>query len=204
MIRFNLEKNKLRVEQITKSYTIYLDTCVFDDIAQNLNWKNRLANIFSKKSLTLLLSLFSIIESVKKDDVNQFRKFIELIKKFDYGLINANFFDVISKENNKQPMPAFPEKELLIFIEDNKNQINPFDLESFFKEIWKSKSEINKIFEYISTSFDPFLNNVQIIRNKIESDKKYKNSLKRINKADYSRTEYILKKCMRFLVTNRT
>lgn len=151
---------------------VYLDNWAINDISLNLTFKQRFIDIMTNRQGTLRISVSNIVELLKQTDTEQIGTILDLINSVDASLINTNFEEVITIENQIL-VNGFGENpsnhlELLLTYLMAQNWPEQWSISEFIRSILENSSGAQFV-----ESWDQFAKRMEIFLNDVRAKKGY-------------------------------
>ena len=151
---------------------VYLDNWAINDISLNLSFRQRFIDIMKSRKGTLRISVSNIVELLKQTDKKQIESIFKLIDSVDAGLINTNFQEVITIENNilVESVDDNPSNHLdLIYVYLlAQNWPESWTISGFIRSVLENSSE-----KHFTESWDQFAKKMESFLNAVRSEKEY-------------------------------
>lgn len=217
MLKYSKEningKIAVKIDQITYSPTVYLDTWALFDFIENDRLANKFIKILNNLGGTLMLSIMSVLESVGLKNQKQFQCLCDLIDSLgidQVALLDFNFMRVITKEKIYKKIrgpfleisPAIDCGLLDSFIRIHKPE-KPLKVSEIFLAYRQDLENGKVLEENWEQSLFPIIvrarNNINALSN---AKKRFRKRKEKANTCKFPCTEFLWESCIDYIAIN--
>ena len=197
---------KFTIEQIASRPTVYLDNWAYQLLINDSSRGTLFIDLLNNLSGTLAVSAVSLLEVVRRTDIKQIKKILELIDSVDGVFIEFNPSKVIKREKlsrgYNQTSPAADIDLLEAYILHAHDPGKPFKLSEAFNAYLNYLGETGTEFrERFEETLNPIINKARDDPGLLLKAKK---RFERKGNITFPCTEYLYEKCIDFIVINST